>query len=766
MEDELELGWAFQLDADGTPHLAVDNPNAFIVKMEGNETAEEAETRVRAGIGKRLAQTQVKNVVALASTKLITGFVGTALSKTAIKLLWRSYGGAASYLLQYSTDGLEWTTLPKVTSRELNVTSLTAATLYNFRIRAINKQGTAISPWSTTTATTLLGLEAITGTTTTTPIGPLTGIGYNASLNFDVLNLLLSYTEPIQVQLSRGDDIIYGTILGTNAGKFNQAGDPWLGYNGRIRLDRAVPGKDGIKPGDVITVRIRAVANRNLTFVYIWTVAAVTSTAAVALELTGTNSTSRLQVFGEVTFTVTTPDPEPDPEPEEKVYPAITNRLFVYNLMNPDGPGYPGGSVDWSQYGTTKFMNGTEHIPAYIDEWVVAGGNAFSTLIPWQHYQSGKNQFRSTLIYENQRARIRQLGKQYFVRFNLGRQDVNTDPIINPGNVALFQDGSPAQNGGGYGLRLDLLKAYVNGGSTDTDNPWHEAKRFILKLANDFKPDILDDVCLGLSFTLNTRQEDGIMTDQGPNSTLLLSDYSASAIADFKATMGVSQNPPGPSAYLGRDAFIGSVGVKWYIYREQMYLYFKNWVRGLINSVVPGCPNGEDYGIIRGAHAANGAIANVTKISAGSRLVKVNPDEMDFAQFAIDHIRSVAPAGAHLAIELDTSWIIDKQTGQPVNVNDVAQKCGVYWVRGAGSLWWGQMGGETAFNQAKLTLIKCLELGQAGAITTPARPGTAHRATYTMQEALTGDENIIFQRWYGAGGFDAPTEIAIIDNLT
>ncbi|MBO0947249.1 beta-galactosidase [Fibrella forsythiae] len=311
-------GFAFYLGVDGSPVPAtVLTPGVFVVLEDyPGEPEEDALERVRLGLGTRLTVSQLRNVIALPTGRPLVNLIATAVSASKINIGWKRFALAFSYEVHRSTDNVTftpWQIVPQVGLNDpaISDTGRVQGTIYYYKARARNSLGIAISEWTMTSATTLVGLEAIQGTTTTTPLAGLEGLAYNATVGLDVINLLVNFSEPIEIQASKNGELITGTILAGNAGKFNLATDTWLGYDGRIRFDRAVAGQGGIQVGDVITLKFRAQSNRLINYVYTWTVEDVTNTSPVVLPLTGTggNNTDQAQVFaGPLTFTVTIPD--------------------------------------------------------------------------------------------------------------------------------------------------------------------------------------------------------------------------------------------------------------------------------------------------------------------------------------------------------------------------------------------------------------------------------------------------------------------------
>ncbi|MBO0946957.1 hypothetical protein [Fibrella forsythiae] len=447
---------------------------------------------------------------------------------------------------------------------------------------------------------------------------------------------------------------------------------------------------------------------------------------------------------------------------------GFTDFEMIYNIMNEDGPGYPDSSGNYPNdvYATQAYSRGSEYKNAYIPEWP---GRMFSILIPCTHYMQNRTSWRRQVMYRNQQAAIRAAGKKYFLRFHFSRENIgNGDDITTPANVARFNNGDIGGSGSAP-PQLHLLRQYVEGGSSDTENPWHYMKAYVLKLANDFKQDVLDGVCIGLTYTLTGRQEDGLPTEIGDGGALKVGDYSPGAIADFKVRMNTSSNPPTPGHYLSMDAFQGEVGKKWYIYRQEQHMFFKAWVKGLIRSVIPGCPTGDDYGIIVGTGAANPGVANWRRMSAGSQLVKVNPDFFTVHNFEADLIRSNAPAGAITLIEADTNWVVENAySGNPSvrPTSDVVNVINAYRQRGMHAICFGQANNATSFGAAKTVAQACIAQGMQSAKVTIATPDQAHTTSYTSDEILTGPGSLAQGRWFDAQGSNGPVNITITDTFT
>ncbi|MBO0947486.1 hypothetical protein [Fibrella forsythiae] len=443
-----------------------------------------------------------------------------------------------------------------------------------------------------------------------------------------------------------------------------------------------------------------------------------------------------------------------------------TQFSLIYNLMNEDGPGQAvGGVYPNDQYGTVAYSRGSEYKNAYIPEWP---GNKFLILIPWSHYQENRTTWRRHVMYRNQQAGIRAAGKRYGVRFHFARENVgNGDTIVTPDNVVRFNTGAIGGSGSAS-PRLDLLRQYVAGGSTDTNNPWYYAEMYVKKIANDFKQDIEDGVCFGINYTYTGRQEDGWPAEIGDNGALHLGDYSDGVVADFKTRMGTTSNPPAPGHYLGMDSFQGALGVKWYVYRQETYMFFKQWVSDLIHAIVPSCPIGDDYGLITGAGAVNPGVGNWKRMSAKSQIVKVNPDYYAFAGLQADLIRSNKPATAKMLIESDTNWVVDgayTSNASAKNASEVADKINEYRLRGAAGLCFGQANNEMSFGSAKAIAQLCIQRGMQTDIVNVPTPDEAHTTNYTTTEMLTSSDNLAQGRWFDCGGIQNPVQINIVDTL-
>ncbi len=443
-----------------------------------------------------------------------------------------------------------------------------------------------------------------------------------------------------------------------------------------------------------------------------------------------------------------------------------TKKDIMYNLMLPDGNGYdnitPGVFIH-DGYGTVDY--GTH--PAYV----TAGPfKLFSMIIPMGQYITPTGD-RRKVVYENLRNAMVNKDAYYVVRGNFTWESIS-DAILDANKVARFHDGSVAEEGGTYMAKLYELRNYVNGGMTDTNNFWHHGRRYLRTLVTDFAPHLASKRCLGMLIQLTARLEEGYgkkFTGQG--SQLLLSDYSAGSIQDFKDVTGQTENPPAPGDNYGDNAFTGSVGQAWYKYREDLYDYFKAWVKSEILSIVSTANVGDDLGQLIDREAMAMGQINYPRWAQDHQIFKVNPArDQNPLQFS-DLFRANVPTTSWKLIEFDQDFLLnnpqDTANESVRNVDQVADQCRDYYLGGNHVISLGQLGYRSGFAACIALYNKLNERGYLGqdAVVVPVAD-SAHTVQYTSTEALYSPSTLPYDRRLAAGGSDSQrVDIKLIYNL-
>ncbi|MDO4558746.1 MAG: fibronectin type III domain-containing protein, partial [Planctomycetia bacterium] len=91
------------------------------------------------------------------------GAMATALNTSSIRLDWRAVSGATEYVVQRSTDGINWNTIGTSTVHSYTDDGLTMNTAYYYRIVAENRSGTSAPSAVIRALTPAPDLEAISG---------------------------------------------------------------------------------------------------------------------------------------------------------------------------------------------------------------------------------------------------------------------------------------------------------------------------------------------------------------------------------------------------------------------------------------------------------------------------------------------------------------------------------------------------------------------------------------------------------------------------
>ncbi len=453
-----------------------------------------------------------------------------------------------------------------------------------------------------------------------------------------------------------------------------------------------------------------------------------------------------------------------EPAKDKKRKGLPTKNGFMYNLMLPDGNGYPdaNGVYKHDKYGTVDYDNN----PAYVLEWPC---DEFSLMVPMGQYIESRTAFRRRVVYENIRRAVEKRDARYVARWNFTWQNIN-DSILKESDVARFHDGSLAAESGCYMAKLHLLRDYHEGGSKDKDNFWHWATIAYRQFITDFASHLADGRCYALITTLTQRAEEGYGKRyiNAENTNLLLSDYSDSSIADFQRRTGIKEALPAPGSYFGDNAFTGKAGLGWSTYREELYKYFKEWAKAELLAIVPGAGFGDDYGQVIGREAMAMGQINYPKWAKNAQVVKFNPSRDEDPNFITDLFRSNVPKGAILNAEFDQVHLLDnpqRKDEKRRDVNALADLANAYFSRGVGVISVGQCGYRSAFEAAVDLAKECIKRGYTERAI--AEPKVEATVEYTSKEALYSPDTLPHDRWRAAGGdHDTVVDIKLVDNTS
>lgn len=92
----------------------------------------------------------------------VTGVKASAVAENSLTFSWSKPTGAASYQVQYAKNGGSWSSPVSVTGTSYQIKDLAANTKYNFRVRAVNKNGstTQYGDYSATASATTKGVAS------------------------------------------------------------------------------------------------------------------------------------------------------------------------------------------------------------------------------------------------------------------------------------------------------------------------------------------------------------------------------------------------------------------------------------------------------------------------------------------------------------------------------------------------------------------------------------------------------------------------------
>lgn len=213
----------------------------------------------------------------------VTGLTAGTATQTAQPLTWTATPDADSYEVQYkAASSGTWLDGPEPTAPNATVTALTAATSYDYRVRAINDIGagawSAVVTNSTATALTVLASDSLNGTDTSSIAGRVTdsyhggtaftwassgqiGITGNAakrqptptSVRFSDIPLAVAdaFVEAPVVLSDTGDLALTGRKV--DASNYYRA---FAAANGSVYLGKTVAGSSTILSGTLVTSAI------------------------------------------------------------------------------------------------------------------------------------------------------------------------------------------------------------------------------------------------------------------------------------------------------------------------------------------------------------------------------------------------------------------------------------------------------------------------------------------------------------------------------